>query len=191
MLALTCASAFAFAGCSGTHLLEDFKERLEEKQNYEVEMSVTGVPLLDELAITFSVDENVKHFSETLLTNEIYVETLDGKSYVYTKSLLGDEWEKAEMDALSVDLSDFSDILSEDAVESLLDIRNYDISVDDELVLTQKEDVEFDFCKDVVLTVSSDSCSFELTVEFLEVECTATVVISNIGKVNLSLPAVD
>ena len=84
------------------------------------------------------------------------------------------------------------DILSDESVSKLLDISNYAVSIDDEFVFTQREDVEFDFCKDVVLTVARDlsTCSCEFSVEFLGVECTASVVISNIGEVKLSTPKV-
>lgn len=192
MLTLASTSVFAFTGCSGMSPLESFKKSLEEKGNYEAELKITGIPLLGDFDITLSVDGNLKHFSESLLTKEMYIEeTEDGKTYVYTKNEKNkNKWDVIETASLPVDMEDVSDVLSEETVSELLNISNYDVSIEDEFVFTQREDVEFDFCRDVVLTVSGDSCSCKLTIEFLGVECTASVVIGNIGKVKIETPKV-
>ena len=193
MLTIACTSVFAFTGCSGKSPLETFKDTLLEKENYEVELTI-NVPLLGAQSFSLAVDGNLKYFGESSISKAMYFEeTEDGKFYLYTVDEKNkNKWDKTEVDGLPVDMDAIDDILSDESVSKLLDISNYAVSIDDEFVFTQREDVEFDFCKDVVLTVARDlsTCSCEFSVEFLGVECTASVVISNIGEVKLSTPKV-
>ena len=126
MLTLALTSVFAFTGCSGMSPLESFKKNLEEKGNYEAELKITGIPLLGDFDVTLSVDGNLKHFSESLLTKEMYIEEAeDGKTYIYTVDEKNkNKWDKTETVGLPVDMADVSDILSEETVSDLLNISN-------------------------------------------------------------------
>ena len=189
-LALLICSLLSFTSCSSEHMLESFKNRLEEEGNYEVDLYVT-VPIINKkIDITLSVDGDLMHFSESALTDEIFLEVVDGESYVYIKGLDG-EWKRIPAGSTVTDITDTFSILDTDAIGELLNIENYDISLEDELVLTQKEDVTFDFCSDVVMTVSSASCSLEMNMSLDGLTCKAGLEIYNIGKVNLSLPEVE
>ena len=190
ILALLICSLLSFTSCSSEHMLESFKNRLEEEGNYEVDFYLTVPVINKKVEITLSVDGDVMHFSETYLTNEVFLEKVDGESYVYIKGLDG-EWKRIPAGTTVTDITDTFSILDTDAIGELLNIENYDISLEDELVLTQKEDVSFDFCSDVVMKVSASSCSLEMNVSFEGLTCKAGLEVYNIGKVNLSLPEVE
>ena len=57
-------------------------------------------------------------------------------------------------------------------------------------VYRQKDGVEFDNCKNVVVTLEKNSCTIEMILYTDGMALDALIVISNIGKMNLELPKV-
>lgn len=182
------ATVFVVVTCSSVHPLTRFGIKLLRKQNFQMDIVLSGIPIFGSVAIGCEIDGNVQHIPQGTFISESYVETVDGKQYVYSKDESG-AWRKTESEIGEDGL--FSAIQDNELLQKLVDPDNYESVEGKKNVFRQKEGVEFENCKDIVITLEKDSCTIEMILYTSGMALDALIVISNIGKINLTLPQVD
>ena len=162
--------------------------KLEKNESYHMSATISGIPILGSISLERMVDENVTYTSAFLFSSEQYTEVVGDDTYVYTKSS-GGEWTKKKADSSSNTTDDMIEDLIGD-VDELANPKNYERVKGEKYKYKQKDDVDFGGCKDVVITIADDTVTIEMTVSFQGMDMPATVVISRIGEVELTLPEV-
>jgi len=175
--------------------LEKFVLKLAKKQNFQMEVSAYGIPLLGSLAFVVEMDGNITHIPDlVLIDEECYVEKVGNETFTYTKDENG-KWVKTKDE----DDSDL-EFLDEDDLEELINPDNYELVEGTENVYRQKDSVQFEKFKNITITLEDDSCKIEM-IAYLEeitlagftlngIALETQIVISKIGEVNLKLPRV-
>ncbi len=181
---LCIATVLTVVMCNSIHPMTKFGAKLLRKQNFQMDVVLSGIPLFGSVAISCEVDGNIQHIPDGTFTSESYVETVDGKQYTYAKDENG-KWTKTESE---------NDILSgmqdNEMLQKLVNPDNYELVEGKKNVYRQKDGVEFDNCKNVVVTLEKNSCTIEMILYTDGMALDALIVISNIGKMNLELPKV-
>ena len=158
--------------------------QIARKQNFQMDVILSGIPLFGSVAFTYEVDGNIQHIPDGSLVAESYTETVGDKQYQYTKDENG-KWVKSES---------ASDILSgiqnNERFKQLVNFENYESVEGKRNVYRQKADVVFEDCKDVTITVEKDTCTIEMILYTGGMALDTVIVISNIGKIDLTLPVV-
>jgi len=172
---------------SSVHPLERFAGKIARKQNFQVEIFLYGIPLFGSVSFTCEVDGNIQHIPASNLVSESYIETVGDKQYTYAKDESG-KWTKAENDVGADDL--FGNLQENEAFQELMNLENYEEVEGKKNVYRQKDGVEIDNCKDVVITLEKGTCSIEMILYTNGMALEALIVISNIGNINLQLPKV-
>ncbi len=167
------------------HPLEKFALKIARKQNFQMDVVLSGIPIFGSVALTCEVDGNVQHIPKATFISEQYLETVDDKLYTYTKSDDG-KWSKTESDADSI----LSKLQNSEAFKELINLDNYEEVEGKKNVYRQKEGVEFDGFKDVTIALEKDTCSIEMILYTSGMALDTTIVISNIGEMDLTLPKV-
>ena len=85
----------------------------------------------------------------------------------------------------------FTSITTSDVFNEIINPDNYEPVEGEKNVYRQKVDVTFDLCKNVVIYLEKDSCTITMIAYSDGMALETTIVISNIGKVDITLPAVD
>lgn len=188
LLALLLCLSMVFIGtsCSAKHPIEAFKEKMEQTGNYEMTVTMSDVPLLGTMTITTQVDGNIQHTPAVLFNNEQYTETIDNTVYTYTKNEDG-TWEKTE----SAAEEDSSDITKDENLDKLFDPNKYEAVKGEKNTYKQKKDEVFGDFSDVTLSIGEDTCTFEMTSTSEGMTYGIKLVISKIGEIDLTLPAVE
>ena len=166
------------------HPIEKFAYKLMTKKNFEMQVSLYGIPLFGSIAFVVEMDGNVTHIPDLYFVEECYVEKVGDETFNYTKDESG-KWVKTKNDDGSV-----SDLLDEDALKKLIDHNNYELVEGTTNVYRQKESVQFENFKNVTITLEKDSCTIEM-ISYMEGMALETqIVISKIGQVDITLPKV-
>ena len=168
------------------HPLEKFALKIMKKQNFQMDIVLSGIPIFGAVALTCEVDGNVQHIPAANFISESYIEKVGDKQYTYAKDSNG-KWTKTEGEASDM----LSGIQSNDLLKDLMNLENYEEVEGKKNVYRQKEDVTFESFKNVTITLEKDSCTIEMILYTGGMALDAVIVISNIGKMNVTLPSVD
>ena len=170
------------------HPLEKFALKIMKKQNFQMDIVLSGIPIFGAVALTCEVDGDVQHIPAANFISESYIEKVGDKQYTYAKDSNG-KWTKTES-ALDAD-NLLSGIQDSEMFKNLINLENYEEVEDKKNVYRQKEGVEFDGCKNVTITLEKDSCTIEMILYTGGMALETVIVISNIGKMDVTLPSVD
>lgn len=170
--------------CLPKHPIEKFANKLFKKQNFQVEVTLGGIPLFIAKNFVMEVDGKIIHVPDTFFSEEYYLETIGNVHYKYTKDKNG-IWSKK----LSEDDS-ISNLLDEETIKQLVDPDNYELVEGTENVYRQKADTHFEYFKNVTLTLEEDSCKIEMITLAGDMLLETQIVISEIGEMDLELPTV-
>lgn len=168
------------------HPLEKFALKIMKKQNFQMDIVLSGIPIFGAVALTCEVDGNVQHIPAANFISESYIEKVGDKQYTYAKDSNG-KWTKTEGEASDM----LSGIQSNDLLKDLMNLENYEEVEGKKNVYRQKEDVTFESFKNVTITLEKDSCTIEMILYTGGMALDAVIAISNIGKMNVTLPSVD
>ena len=172
---------------SSVHPLEKFALKIARKQNFQMDIVLSGIPIFGAVALTCEVDGNIQHIPAANFISESYIETVGDKRYTYTKDDTG-KWTKAESDVDEDDL--FGNLQENEAFQELMNLENYEEVEGKKNVYRQKEDVAFDGFKNVTITLEKGTCTIEMILYTSGMALDTVIVISNIGKMDLTLPKV-
>ena len=168
------------------HPLEKFALKIMKKQNFQMDIVLSGIPIFGAVALTCEVDGDVQHSPAANFISESYIEKVGDKQYTYAKDSNG-KWTKTESEASDM----LSGIQSNDMLKDLMNLENYEEVEGKKNVYRQKEDVTFESFKNVTVTLEKDSCTIEMILYTGGMALDTVIVISNIGKMNVTLPSVD
>ena len=166
--------------------LEKFALKIMKKQNFQMDIVLSGIPIFGAVALTCEVDGDVQHIPAANFISESYIEKVGDKQYTYAKDSNG-KWTKTEGEASDM----LSGIQSNDLLKDLMNLENYEEVEGKKNVYRQKEDVTFESFKNVTITLEKDSCTIEMILYTGGMALDAVIAISNIGKMNVTLPSVD
>ena len=169
------------------HPLEKFALKIARKQNFQMDIVLSGIPIFGAVALTCEVDGNIQHIPAANFISESYIETVGDKRYTYTKDDTG-KWTKTESDVDEDDL--FGNLQENEAFQELMNLENYEEVEGKKNVYRQKEDVTFDGFKNVTITLEKGTCTIEMILYTSGMALDTVIVISNIGKMDLTLPKV-
>ena len=167
------------------HPLEKFALKIMTKKNFQMDIVLSGIPLFGTVALTCEVDENLMHIPDATFISEQYVEIVGDKRYTYTKDN-NEKWTKAESDANGM----LSNIQDNEMIQELINIDNYEEVEGEKNVYRQKEGVELEHFKNVVITLEKNTCTIQAILYTDGMALDAVIVISNIGKMDVTLPRV-
>ena len=187
-LILCAATVTGIVLWSSVHPLEKFALKIARKQNFQMDIVLSGIPLFGSVALTCEVDGNVQHIPAATFISEQYIETVGDKRYTYTKDDT-EKWIKTESDVDDDDM--LSNLQDSEIFKELMNLDNYEEVEGKKNVYRQKEGVEFDGFKDVTITLEKDSCTITMILYTSGMALDTVIVISNIGKTNVTLPSVD
>ena len=163
------------------HPIEKFANKLLKKQNFQVEVTI---PILISEKFVMQVDGNIIYVPDTFISEEYYIETIGDVHYKYTRDKNGIWSKKAnEEDFIST-------FFNEETIKQLIDPDNYELVEGTVNVYRQKADIQFEYFKDVVLTLEEDSCKIETITLAGDMLLETQIVISGIGETDLKLPTV-
>lgn len=183
--ALLCiATVLMIVISASQHPLEKFAAKMIKKQSFQMDVVLSGIPFFGTVSLTYEMDGNIQHIPAGNFVSESYMETVGDKQYKYTKDETG-KWIKAESDENLL-----SSIQSNETLKQLLNVDNYEKVEGKKNVYRQKADVVFENCKDVTITLEDKSCIIEMIALSNGMALETLIVISNVGKVNLTLPFV-
>ena len=169
---------------SSVHPLERFALKIARKQNFQMDVVLSGIPLFGSVALSYEVDGKIHHIPDGSLVTESYFEMVGDTQYKYTKDENGN-WIKEETeDGL------LSNLEENELFKELINPDNYEPVEGKKNVYRQKEDVVFDGCKNVTITLEKNACTIEMVTMTGGMALETLIVISNIGKMDLKLPAV-
>ncbi len=169
---------------SSIHPIEKFAAKVARKQNFQMDVVLSGIPIFGAVALTCEMDGNIQHIPEATFISESYVETVGDKQYTYSKDGNG-KWTKTESEG-----GILSGIQDNEMLRELVNPDNYEPVEGKKKVYRQKDGVEFESCKNVTITIEKDSCTIEMILYTDGMALDTLIVISNIGKMNLTLPKV-
>ena len=161
--------------------IEKFFIEMKEAESYQLEMTVSDIPFVGTINMKQMVDGNVSYTSAIWFQDEQYEEKVGKDVYVYTKNEDG-MWTKEKQIGTST-----TDALVE-TYKELLDYENYEKVKGEKNTYILKEDVKFDEFENVTLIIEDDQCTVKLTVKTEGMSLTATIVVSKLGEVELTLP---
>ena len=170
---------------SSVHPLEKFALKIARKQNFQMDIVLSGIPLFGSVALTCEVDGNIQHIPAATFISESYIETVDDKQYTYSKDENG-KWTKTESENGML-----GNLKDNEMLKDLVDPDNYEPVEGKKNTYRQKADVEFEDCKNVTITIEKDSCTIEMILYTDGMALETLIVISEIGKMDVKLPDVD
>ena len=182
----TCLSLLmAFTSCSSKHPIDEFKEKMEKSDSYQMSITMFDVPLFGTFTMTTKVDGNIQYTPAVMFSEEEYVETVGDVKYKYTKDDSG-KWTKEKEETNDDD----SSIYGDESMEQLFNPDNYEKVNGEENTYKQKSDVTFNDYEDVKITIEDNSCTIEMNAISDGMTFGVKIVISKIGEVELTLPKV-
>ena len=184
-LVLVLSLALSMASCTEVHPIQKFLLKMQSAKSYNISVSMTDVPFLGTVSISSKVDGNVQYIPETIVSEEAYIEYVSDAQYIYTKNAKG-EWTKTKSE---LDLG-ISDLCSNEQILAFFDAENFEAVEGKENVYRQKDDADFGEYTDLTITVKDDSCTVSCTAAVEGLNIGVVIVISELGKVDLTLPEV-
>ena len=182
----TCLSILmAFTSCSSKHPIDEFKEKMEKADSYQMSITMSDVPLFGTFTMTTKVDGNIQYTSAVMFSEEEYTETVDGVKYKYTKDDSG-KWTKEKEETNDDD----SSIYGDESMAKLFNPDNYEKVKGEKNTYKQKSNVTFDDYEDVKITIEDDSFTIEMKAISDGMTFGVKIVISKIGEIELTLPNV-
>lgn len=182
----TCLSILmAFTSCSSKHPIDEFKEKMEKADSYQMSITMSDVPFFGTFTMTTKVDGNIQYIPAVMFSEEEYTEIVDDVKYKYTKDDSG-KWTKEKEETNDDDSSVYGD----ESLAKLFNPDNYEKVKGEENTYKQKSDVTFDDYEDVKITIEDDSCTIEMKAISEGMTFGVKIVISKIGKIELTLPQV-
>ena len=178
VVAITMSVALIFSSSPIGKLLT----KLNDGKNYHLTATVGS------FSFEQKVDGNVTYTSSFLLSPEQYKEVVGDEAYIYTKNSSG-EWTKKKSENSGNAMNDMLEELVGD-LDELTNPKNYKKVKGEKNKYAQKDNVNFEGCKDVVITIEEDKVIVEMIIDFEGLNFHTTVVISEIGEVELTLPEV-
>ena len=172
---------------SSVHPLEKFALKIARKQNFQMDVVLSGIPIFGAIALTCEVDGNIQHIPEATFVSESYVETVGDKQYTYTKDETG-KWIKTESNTDTDSI--ISGLQDNEMFKELMNLENYEEVEGKKNVYRQKEGVEFEGFKNVTITIEKGTCTIQMILYTGGMTLDAMLVISNVGKMDLTLPKV-
>lgn len=173
---------------SSVHPIERFALKIARKQNFQMDIVLSGVPLFGSVALTCEVDGNIQHIPQGSFISESYIETVGDKRYTYSKDDAG-KWTKTEKDIGENDL--FGNLQDNEMLKELITPENYEKVEGKKNVYRQKEGVEFESLQNVTITIKKGTCTIQMILYTDNgMALDTVVVISNIGKMDVALPRV-
>ena len=165
------------------HPILEYYEKMENMENnYKLTMTLSDVPYFGIATMVVYVDGNLEYWPETMFNVEEYTETVGNKKYSYTKNDYG-KWIKT---SVTDESSEDSELLA----EKLFDYNNYEAVEGKENVYRQKAGVDLGEYSNVVFTLAENSFTIEMTVEEDGMVMGMTIIVSNFGESNVTLPKV-
>ena len=172
--------------CSSKHPIEEFKEKMEKADSYQMSITMSDVPFLGTFTITTKVDGNIQYTPAVMFNEEEYIETVGDVEYKYTKDDSG-KWTKTKVEDTD---DDSSSIYGDDSLNKLFNPDNYEKVKGEENTYKQKDDVDFEDYENVKITIEDDSCTIEMSAISEGMTFGVKIVISKIGEIELTLPEV-
>ncbi len=172
---------------SSVHPIERFALKIARKQNFQMDITLSGIPIFGAVALTCEVDGNIQHIPQGTFISESYIETVGDKRYTYSKDDSG-RWTKTEKDISENDL--FGNLQDNEMLKKLITPENYEKVEGEKNVYRQKEGVEFESFKDVTITIEKNTCTIQMILYTDGMALDTVIVISNIGKMDVTLPKV-
>ncbi len=166
-----------------THPIEEFKEHMDEADNFQMTMTIYDIEYYDKITITMKVDGNITYTPESILGPAEYEETFDDKTYTYTEDGNGN-WIKTESFEEDDGTTDFLD------EDEIFNPDNYEKVKKQKKTYRQKEDVYFDSLSDVVIKIEDDSYTIDCDITIQGLSYEVRFVFSHFDKINLTLPNV-
>ena len=172
---------------SSVHPIERFALKIARKQNFQMDITLSGIPLFGTVALTCEVDGNIQHIPQGTFISESYIETVGDKRYTYSKDDSG-RWTKTEKD---IGENDFlSGLQDNEMLKKLTTPENYEKVEGEKNVYRQKEGVEFESFQNVTITIEKNTCTIQMILYADGMALDTVIVISNIGKMDVTLPRV-
>ena len=157
--------------------------KLQSKDNFKATATLSDIPLFGSLTIDMKQDGNLFYMKG--LGSETYTETIGDEVYEYSKDSSGN-WTKTKKAGGESDEESTKDKFA-GFFADLADPEKYTRVADNRY--EQKEGVEFKNCDNVSITLVDGECIIEMEVIYI-VEVHATIVVSDIGEVEITLPSV-
>lgn len=175
----------------GVSTLEEFAVLFAESDNYQMDITlVDWTP--GGHTITEKWDGNLFYQSYVMWPVEHYVETVDGKQYVYQSDMNFPNdptkpWTKFELE----EGTEYS-LVPDYTLEAFLSNVNNFVKIEgEENQYKLKDGVEIPYCNNILITLDETSCTIELNGYFYTGYTDIVVVIFNFGGVELTLPTVS
>ncbi len=172
--------------CSSKHPIEEFKEKMEKADSYQMSITMSDVPFLGTFTMTTKVDGNIQYTPAVMFNEEEYTETVGDVEYKYTKDDSG-KWTKTKVEDTE---DDSSSIYGDDSLNKLFNPDNYEKVKGEENTYKQKDDVDFEDYENVKITIEDDSCTIEMSFISNGITVGVKIAISKIGEIELTLPKV-
>ena len=164
-------------------LLYKFFLKLKSENNFKATATLSDIPFLGSLTVETKQDGNVFYMKG--LGSETYTETVGQDVYEYSKDISGN-WIKTKIEGGESDEESTKDKFA-GFFADLADPEKYTRVADNRY--EQKEGVQFKNCDNVSITIVDGECIIEMEVIYI-VEVHATIVVSDIGEVEITLPSV-
>lgn len=164
------------------HPILEYYEKMESVDNYKLTITMSDVPYFGIVTMMNYVDGNIEYAPETMFNEEEYLETVGEKIYSYTKDEDG-KWTKT-------DVTEYYAEEDELLAEEFFDYNNYEPVEGKENVFKQKNGVDFGEYSNVTFTLGDNSFTIEMTVEEEGMTMGLTLIVSNFGESDLTLPKV-
>ena len=173
---------------NSVHPIEKFALKIAKKQNFQMDIVLSGIPIFGAVALTCEVDGNVQHIPDSTFVSEQYIETVGDKQYTYSKDSSG-KWVKTENDVEDDNM--LSNLQDNEMLRELINPENYEEVEGQKNVFHQKEGVEFENCKDVTIKIEKNTCTIKMILYLNSWALETVITISNIGKMDVTLPRVN
>ena len=157
--------------------------KIERENNFKATATLSDIPLFGSLTIETKQDGNLFYMKG--LSSETYTETIRDDVYEYAKDSSGN-WTKTKKAGGESDEESTKDKFA-DFFADLADPKKYTKVADNKYV--QKEGVQFENCDNVSITLVDGECIVEMEVTYI-VKVNATIVVSDVGEVEITLPEV-
>ena len=183
-LVLCFSMLLTLTSCFFKHPIENFAEKMAKANNYQISITLSDVPLLGTFTITEKVDGNITYTPAVLFDGECYTETVGNVVYTYTQNEDG-TWTKSQSET-----DDSSSVWSDDNMNDLFNPDNFEKVKGEKNTYKQKAGVVFDTMDDVVIVVTDESCTINMSMVVDGLTCGVKIVISKLGAIDLTLPTV-
>ena len=189
-------SLLTFSACSKEGKLTEFKQKLLEENNYQITLTIEDFPILGKIRDDKKIDGNISYGRDELVVGDMrYIEETDVEKYFYKKYY--GKWQKVLLTEENKSFSELDYI--QDSIDILFNQNNYEKIKKNVFELKKgvgynilgPQDENDYFIESAVVTVNEDSCVFEIEAYMSSIYYKMTVVFSEIGNINLTLPEVS